>query len=39
MTERFLAKNIPWSTSLLEVNRWKKREGFLAMMPYLMEFE
>ena len=39
MTERFLAKNIPWSTSVLEVNRWKKREGFLAMMPYLMEFE
>jgi hypothetical protein len=24
---------------VLEVNRWKKREGFLAMMPYLMEFE
>ena len=39
MTERFLVKNIPWSTSVLEVNRWKKREGFLAMMPYLMEFE
>ncbi|MEY2636447.1 MAG: Protease [Bacteroidota bacterium] len=39
MTERFLANNIPWSTSVLEVNRWKKREGFLAMMPYLMEFE
>ncbi len=39
MTERFLAKNIPCSTSVLEVNRWKKREGFLAMMPYLMEFE
>ena len=39
MSERLLAKNIPWSASVLEVNRWKKREGFLAMMPYLMEFE
>ncbi|MHA8082949.1 signal peptide peptidase SppA [Aquirufa sp. A-Brett2-15D] len=39
MSERFLAKNIPWSSAVLEVNRWKKREGFLAMMPYLMEFE
>jgi len=39
MSERFLAKNISWSSAVLEVNRWKKREGFLAMMPYLMEFE
>jgi hypothetical protein len=30
---------MPWASSVLEVNRWKKREGFLAMMPYLMEFE
>ncbi len=39
MSERLIAKNIPWSASVFEVNRWKKREGFLAMMPYLMEFE
>jgi len=39
MSERLLTKNIPWSSAVLEVNRWKKREGFLAMMPYLMEFE
>ena len=39
LSERLLAKNIPWASSVLEVNRWKKREGFLAMMPYLMEFE
>ena len=39
MSERLLAQNIPWSSAVLEVNRWKKREGFLAMMPYLMEFE
>lgn len=39
MADRLLAKNIPWASSVLEVNRWKKREGFLAMMPYLMEFE
>jgi protease-4 len=39
MADRLLAKNIPWASSILEVNRWKKREGFLAMMPYLMEFE
>ena len=39
MSERMLAKNIPWASSVLEVNRWKKREGFLAMMPYLMEFQ
>mgnify|MGYP000084150550 FL=1 len=39
LSERLLAKNIPWASSVLEVNRWKKREGFLAMMPYVMEFE
>ncbi len=39
LSERLFAKNIPWASSILEVNRWKKREGFLAMMPYLMEFE
>lgn len=39
LSDRLLAKNIPWASSVLEVNRWKKREGFLAMMPYLMEFE
>lgn len=39
LSERLLAKNIPWASSVFEVNRWKKREGFLAMMPYLMEFE
>jgi protease-4 len=39
LSERILAKNMPWASSVLEVNRWKKREGFLAMMPYLMEFE
>ena len=39
LSERLLAKNMPWASSVLEVNRWKKREGFLAMMPYLMEFE
>jgi protease-4 len=39
LSERLFAKNIPWASSVLEVNRWKKREGFLAMMPYLMEFE
>ncbi|MCZ2484488.1 signal peptide peptidase SppA [Aquirufa antheringensis] len=39
LSERLLAKNIPWASSMFEVNRWKKREGFLAMMPYLMEFE
>ena len=39
LSERLLSKNIPWASSILEVNRWKKREGFLAMMPYLMEFE
>jgi protease-4 len=39
LSERLLSKNIPWASSVLEVNRWKKREGFLAMMPYLMEFE
>jgi protease-4 len=39
LSERLLAKNIPWASAVVEVNRWKKREGFLAMMPYLMEFE
>ena len=39
LSERLFAKNTPWASSVLEVNRWKKREGFLAMMPYLMEFE
>ena len=39
MAEKFAAKNLPWAKSILELERWKKREGYLALMPYLMEFE
>ncbi|NBW02202.1 MAG: signal peptide peptidase SppA [Cytophagia bacterium] len=39
MAEKFAVKNLPWAKSILELERWKKREGYLALMPYLMEFE
>lgn len=39
MTQKFAAMNLPWAKSILELERWKKREGYLALMPYLMEFE
>ena len=39
MTQKFAAINMPWAKSILELERWKKREGYLALMPYLMEFE
>jgi protease-4 len=39
MAEKFAAKNLPWAKPILEMERMKKREGYLALMPYLMEFE
>lgn len=35
----FSKVNMPWAQSILELDKIKKREGFLAMMPYLMELE
>ena len=39
LTQKFAALNMPWAKSILEMERMKKREGYLALMPYLMEFE
>ncbi len=39
MVESFAAKNLPWAKSIMELERIKKREGYLALMPYMMEFE
>jgi hypothetical protein len=39
MVESFAAKNLPWAQSIMELERIKKREGYLALMPYMMEFE
>lgn len=39
ITQKFAASNMPWTKSIWELDRWKKREGYLALMPYLMEFE
>ena len=37
--QSFAAKNLPWAKSMMELERLKKREGYLALMPYMMEFE
>lgn len=37
--QNFAAKNLPWAKSIMELERLKKREGYLALMPYMMEFE
>lgn len=39
IAQKFAASNMPWTKSIWELDRWKKREGYLALMPYLMEFE
>ncbi|WP_262886080.1 signal peptide peptidase SppA [Aquirufa beregesia] len=39
MEMRWAKSNLPWAKSVFELDRLKKREGFLAMMPYMMELE
>lgn len=39
LTQKFANLNMPWAKPILEMERMKKREGYLALMPYLMEFE
>lgn len=39
MEMRWAKSNLPWAKSVFELDRFKKREGFLAMMPYMMELE
>ena len=39
LTQKFADLNMPWAKPILEMERLKKREGYLALMPYLMEFE
>jgi protease-4 len=39
LTQKFADLNMPWAKPILEMERMKKREGYLALMPYLMEFE
>lgn len=39
MELRWAKSNLPWAKSVFELDRLKKREGFLAMMPYMMELE
>jgi len=39
MESRFVKSNMPWTKSIWELDRIKKREGFLALMPYMMELE
>ena len=39
LTQKFASLNMPWAKPILEMERMKKREGYLALMPYLMEFE
>ncbi len=33
------ALNIPWTKSILEFDKMKKREGYLALMPYLIDLQ
>jgi hypothetical protein len=30
---------MPWTKSIWELDRMKKREGFLALMPYMIELD
>jgi protease-4 len=39
MESRFVQSNMPWTKSIWELDRMKKREGFLALMPFMMELE
>jgi protease-4 len=39
MESRFVKTNMPWTKSIWELDRMKKREGFLALMPFMMELE
>ncbi len=39
MELRFVQKNMPWTKSIWELDRMKKREGFLALMPFMMELQ
>lgn len=39
MEARFVQKNMPWTKSIWELDRMKKREGFLALMPFMMELQ
>ncbi len=39
MESRFVKSNMPWTKSIWELDRIKKREGFLALMPFMMELE
>jgi protease-4 len=37
--ERFTKSKLPWAKSIWELDRMKKREGFLTMMPFMIELE
>lgn len=39
LESRFVQKNMPWTKSIWELDRMKKREGFLALMPFMMELQ
>jgi protease-4 len=39
MEAKFVQINMPWTKSIWELDRMKKREGFLALMPFMMELE
>jgi hypothetical protein len=39
MAQKFAEANMPWTKSIWELDRWKKREGYLALMPYLIELQ
>lgn len=39
LEERLTKSKLPWAKSIWELDRMKKREGFLTMMPFMMEFE
>ena len=39
MAQKFAESNMPWTKSIWELDRWKKREGYLALMPYLIELQ
>ncbi len=37
LSEKLIQKHIPWAKAIMEIDRFKQREGLQALMPYLIE--
>jgi protease-4 len=37
LSEKLIQKHIPWAKAIMEIDRFKQREGLQALIPYLIE--